>query len=94
MTKITEQELLKLATISSIEFVSHDIAPLQAQIQSVLTYAARVQEVAKDTPDVGPHPVNVFRDDAVIRTNSPEIVQSSPETLENYFVVPKILETH
>lgn len=94
MTKISQEELLKLAAISFIEFVQEDIVPLQHQIQAVLSYAVRVQEVARDVQDVSQQRVNVFREDVIIKTDSHEILQCAPDQLENYFVVPKIIETN
>ena len=52
MTKITKEEILKIARMSHLEIQEHEIEPLRAQLESVLSYAERVQEVsdAVDSP--------------------------------------------
>lgn len=92
MTKITKQELLKISQISQLRLDEHEIEPLIEQIQGVLTYAERVQEVAEDVEIPSNKNVNVVREDMIVRTNSEQILKQAPEHEENFFVVPKIIE--
>lgn len=92
MTKITKEELLKIAQISQLRLDKDEIAPLIKQVQDVLTYAERVQEVAGDAQIPSNKNVNVLRQDVVVRTDSEPILALAPEREQDYFVVPQIIE--
>lgn len=92
MTKITKQELLKISQISQLRLYEDEIDPLIKQIQDVLSYAERVQEVIGDAEIPSNKNVNVLRQDVIVRTDSEPILQQAPEREQDYFVVPKIIE--
>ncbi|MEX0940867.1 MAG: Asp-tRNA(Asn)/Glu-tRNA(Gln) amidotransferase subunit GatC [Candidatus Babeliales bacterium] len=93
MTKISKEELLKIAQISQLRLDEHEIAPLAKQIQDLLTYAERVREVvAGDIEQPSNQNVNVLREDVVAKTNPEPILERAPEREQDYFVVPKIIE--
>ena len=92
MTKVSKEELLKLAKISNLYLADSEIAPLQAQMASVLSYAERVTEIARQVTIPSHKNVNVFRDDVVIKTDSKPILKQAPEREQDLFVVPAILE--
>lgn len=93
MTKISRQEVLKLAQMSNIHVHEQEIQPLIEQLQQVLSYAARVQEVAVQASEISVKNVNVFRDDVAAAQQDAERIRSrAPEREGDYFVVPKILE--
>lgn len=94
MTKITKEELLKIARISHIQIHEQEIEPLMKQVESVLTYAQRVKEIAAEIEETSSKEVNVFREDVVVKTDSELILQQAPEREYNYFVVPKILDSN
>ncbi|MGE0206575.1 MAG: Asp-tRNA(Asn)/Glu-tRNA(Gln) amidotransferase subunit GatC [Candidatus Babeliales bacterium] len=92
MTKITKQELLKIAQISQLRLDEADIEPLIKQIQDVLTYAERVQEVAEDIQMPSTQNINVLREDMIVTTVAQPLLDLAPEREEDYYVVPKIIE--
>lgn len=96
MEKITKQELLTIAHMSRLHLEENEIASLIDQVDAVLTYARRVKDVAQLTSN-SEYPItknqNVFREDIVIKTDSKPILNQAPESEQNYFVVPVILET-
>lgn len=93
MTKISRDDLLKLAQISYIKIEEQHIDRLAQEIGDVLSYASILQKVAKDKhPEQLPQNCNIMREDFVQKTNSEEILALAPERQENYFVVPVILK--
>lgn len=93
MAKITKEELLKIAQISQVRVYEHEIPSLLKQIEDLLTYAERVQEVAADIEDDQSYQnVNVMREDVIIKTDDEPILNQAPEEEENFFVVPRIIE--
>jgi aspartyl/glutamyl-tRNA(Asn/Gln) amidotransferase C subunit len=96
MANISHHEILKLARISHIALADHEIAPLVAQIDTVLTYAQRVQELSGQSVslEATDKARNVFRHDCACQSNADAILARAPHEQEGYFVVPRILENH
>jgi aspartyl-tRNA(Asn)/glutamyl-tRNA(Gln) amidotransferase subunit C len=94
MATITKEEVKKIAHIAHIALDEHEIEPLTQQMQAVLSYASRVQEIAAAVELPSHKAINVFRQDSVIATNPEPLLAQAPEVEEHYFVVPKILESN
>jgi aspartyl-tRNA(Asn)/glutamyl-tRNA(Gln) amidotransferase subunit C len=94
MAKISREEIIKIAQISQIAINDDEIEAFKQQIDSILTYAARVQEIAADSKEVSYQMENVFRSDEVIKTDAQPLLAQAPEHEEGYFVVPRILESN
>lgn len=92
MTKISKEEILKLAAMSTIEIKAHEIDPLAKQLEDVLSYAARVQELAADVQEPSTKNVNVFREDVVHSTDPMLVRKQIPELAHDFIVVPAILD--
>ena len=92
MTHISKEELLKIASISNIILSKNELLLLQNELQAVLNYAERVITVHGDADDTQLVPLNVFRDDKAIQSNSSILLQIAPEVTDHYFVVPLIIE--
>lgn len=92
MTKITREEVLKLAALSKIEILDSEIDAITQQLQSVLSYAESVQDIAGDSDIESDKNVNVFAQDIVSKTDCGPILNQAPEREDNFFVVPKVLE--
>jgi len=90
--KITRDELLRIAAISKLEIKENEIDSLVSQLQAVLSYAERVNQVADDNSNEPSNKnINIMRDDIPHHYISVPILAQAPEREENYFVVPKIL---
>ena len=92
MIKISREEVLHIAALSRIELSENEIPGLIKSLEEVLTYAARVQEIASGIEESSSKNINVFRDDIVITTDPKPILANVPKREENYFVVPVVLE--
>ncbi|HBR70884.1 TPA: Asp-tRNA(Asn)/Glu-tRNA(Gln) amidotransferase GatCAB subunit C [Candidatus Dependentiae bacterium] len=90
--KITRDELLRIADISKLEIRECEIEPLVSQLQAVLSYAERVNQVAEDiATNSSDKNINIMREDSACYCVSTPILAQAPEREEDYFVVPKIL---
>jgi aspartyl-tRNA(Asn)/glutamyl-tRNA(Gln) amidotransferase subunit C len=98
MIKLSREEVYKIAEISKLELQESEIDHLVKQLEDVLSYAKRVTEIAAGTNiDIGEllaKPVNITRPDEIIPTNSADILAQAPQELENYFVVPTVIESN
>jgi len=93
MTKITRDELLKIAQMSKLRVHDEEIPSLIKQLEDLLTYAERVKKIAKDIELPSNKNINVMREDVVIPTDPEAILARAPEREEDYFVVPKVIES-
>ena len=92
MTKISKEEILRIARLSRLDIHEDEINPLMKRLDEVLTYAERVREVAADVDEPSSKNMNVFREDIVVKTDPKPILSQAPAQEEDYFVVPAILE--
>jgi aspartyl-tRNA(Asn)/glutamyl-tRNA(Gln) amidotransferase subunit C len=96
MSKITKEELLKLAKISCISIQENEIKELVENLNSVLNYASSLQKVVKESKGLNEaqliRTVNVTRSDTPAEYNSKIILDEAPNQEENYFVVPIIIK--
>ena len=92
MTKVSKEEVKKIAQMSALEIHDDEIESMIKQLEEVLTYAECVQEIAAEIEEPSDKNINIFREDVVIKTNSEAILERAPEREDNFFVVPSILE--
>jgi aspartyl-tRNA(Asn)/glutamyl-tRNA(Gln) amidotransferase subunit C len=93
MSVITKEEILRIARMSHIELTEQEIEKMQSHVTAVLSYAARVQDIAKDVSVPLLKNSNIEREDVVIRQDSQAVLAQAPESEGAYFVVPVIIET-
>lgn len=96
MQKITQQELLYLAHLSRLQLSHDEVLSLISPINEVLEYALRVKDIVQlhGAQELAAEKnCNVFREDIIIKTDSEPLLNQAPESEQNYFVVPMILET-
>ncbi len=92
--KIDKAEALKIAEISKIAVTEQEIETILKQMQEVLSYAIRVQQIASEIDEYHSHKnINFFREGLAGESTPQEILERAPQHEENYFVVPKIIDT-
>lgn len=92
MDKITREELLEIAAKTKIELAESDIEGIRDQVSACLDYAASVQKIAKEVNILSNKNVNHDRVDTTVDYDSKTILDQAPQSEDNYFVVPKILD--
>jgi aspartyl-tRNA(Asn)/glutamyl-tRNA(Gln) amidotransferase subunit C len=94
MIKVSREEVLKIAEMARISLHESEIEQMKNNLEIVLSYAERVQEIAAgaDISEPSSKSVNVFRQDIVVKTDPETILAQAVEREENYFVVPVIIE--
>lgn len=92
MNKITKEEALKIATLTKLTIEQDEIDSIVTQLQDVLSYAQRVQDIAKDVDIPSYKNINHDREDMVVNFDVQKILSQAPDCQDNYFVVPKILD--
>ena len=97
MTRITSDDVRKVAKLSRLDIPDDDVEKYSNQLEDILEYIAQLERI--DTSDVPPttravEVVNVFRDDNV-QTSSDDVrdqlLSLAPEREGEFYRVPKIL---
>jgi aspartyl-tRNA(Asn)/glutamyl-tRNA(Gln) amidotransferase subunit C len=95
MSKITADDVRKVATLARLDLPEEKIATYTGQLERILDYVAQLESV--DTEGVPPttravEVVNVTREDVVTPTDVREqLLNEAPQREGDFFRVPKIL---
>ena len=97
MTRITSDDVRKVAKLCRLEIPDDDIEKYSNQLEGILEYIAQLERI--DTLNVPPttravEVVNVFREDTIVSSSSDvrdKILDLAPQREGEFFRVPKIL---
>ena len=95
MTKITKEEVKKVAHLARLELNENEINNHSEQLEKILEYIKQLEKI--DTDDVpcttrAIEVTNVFRKDEKKSSDcSEEFLELAPSREDNYFKVPKII---
>ena len=95
MTKITKEEVKKVAHLARLELNENEINNHAEQLEKILDYIRQLEKI--DTNDVpcttrAIEVVNVFRKDEKINSDcNEELLELGPSREDKYFKVPKII---
>ena len=95
MSKITADDVRKVAKLARLDLPEDTIATYTGQLERILDYVDQLQAV--DTEGVQPttravEVVNATREDTVVDTDvRPELLDQAPQREGDFFRVPKIL---
>jgi len=95
MTKITKDEVKKVAQLARLELNEDEINNHAEQLEKILDYIRQLEKI--DTDDVPPttraiEVINVFRKDEKKSSDcNEEILDLGPSREDKYFKVPKII---
>ena len=95
MTKITKEEVRKVAELARLELNENEINNHAKQLEKILEYIKQLEEI--DTNEVpcttrAIEVINVFRKDEKLNFDcKEELLDLAPSREDEYFKVPKIL---
>jgi len=92
MSLITKEEVEKVARLSHIALSENEIEEVMSHLDAVLSYAVRVQDIAKDVDVPVVKNKNIEREDVAVGSHPDTILAQAPEREGDYFVVPVIIE--
>ena len=94
--KIDKNTILKIAKLTRVKINNNEIAELSNQLSSILDWVEILNEVntenIKPLSNVSKSKLYLRKDEKNIEDKSNEVLSNAPEKLENYFVVPKVVE--
>ncbi len=97
MTKLTRDDVLKLARLSRLRLTENEISQFQDSMSAILAYVEKLQAI--DLVDLKPtyqvsHNTNVTRKDAVelYQEDTRKLLEGAPAIEDNHFKVKRMLE--
>jgi aspartyl-tRNA(Asn)/glutamyl-tRNA(Gln) amidotransferase subunit C len=94
--KISKQEVLNTAELARLDFKDSHLEKFTEQLGRILEYIENLNEL--NTDDIEPtfHVLELstpLREDKVLQLiTSEEALQNAPEKVDDFFVVPKVIE--
>ena len=92
MSKVTREEIKKIAEMTKVSFSDEELDGILQQFNDVISYAERVVQIAAQAEIVSVKNINADRADIMLSTDSAKILAQAPASEDNYFVVPKFLD--
>jgi len=93
MAKLERADILKLAELSALTLSEKEAAALLIDLQNIISYVDQLNEVALNHHQPSPKNTNIFREDVARVTDSTPLLAQAPDRFEDYFVVPKIVDS-
>tara|TARA_Y100000590_G_scaffold63437_1_gene68076 strand:- start:263 stop:550 length:288 start_codon:yes stop_codon:yes gene_type:complete len=94
--KIDKKTTLKIAKLIRIKILDEEVEELSSQLSSILDWVEQLNEVNTDKIDplnnVSMSELPIRKDIEIKDNDTNKILSNAPEELENYFVVPKVVE--
>ena len=94
--KIDKNTTLKIAKLSRIKIEEAEIDEFSKQLDAILNWVDQLNEVVTDKVEplnnVSMSTLTLRKDIETNEDNSKNILSNAPDKLENYFVVPKVVE--
>lgn len=91
MSTFTREELLKVAELSLLKLQEKEVDLFASQLQVIIDYTQELANVDTKNVQEPIRPINVFREDKVVRFDSEAILNNAAQTEEQYFVLPQII---
>lgn len=93
---VSKSDVEYVAGLARLNFNEDEKLELMKDLNSVLEYMEKLNELDTDNVDIIVNPYyieNKFREDEVLPSMSEkDVLKNAPQNLEEYVVVPKILE--
>ena len=94
--KIDKNTTLKIAKLARLKINTSEIDELSDQLTSILDWVEQLNEVNTDNVEplsnVSMTKLPLRKDNESKEDKSNEVLLNAPEKLENFFVVPKVIE--
>ena len=94
--KIDKNTTLKIAKLCRVRVEEHEIEELSSQLSSILDWVEQLNEVNTENVEplsnVSTAKLPLREDKESFEDKSNDVLTNAPEKLENYFVVPKVVE--
>jgi len=94
--KISKDDVTKVAELARLEVTEEETAIFTEQLGNILEYIDKLNELDTDNVEPTSHVLDIstpLREDKVVKWLSiEEVLQNAPESEDDFFVVPQVIE--
>ncbi|PPR41787.1 MAG: Glutamyl-tRNA(Gln) amidotransferase subunit C [Alphaproteobacteria bacterium MarineAlpha5_Bin12] len=94
--KIDKKTILKIAKLSKIKLKENEIEEFANNLSSILDWVEQLNETDTDNIEplnnVSSSKLPLREDKTVSNNSSNQVLNNAPEKVEEYFIVPKVVE--
>ncbi|MFA9408949.1 MAG: Asp-tRNA(Asn)/Glu-tRNA(Gln) amidotransferase subunit GatC [Candidatus Dadabacteria bacterium] len=94
--KISKDDVTKVAELARLEVTEEETAIFTEQLGNILEYIEKLNELDTDNVEPTSHVLDIstpLREDKVVKWLSiEEVLQNAPESEDDFFVVPQVIE--
>jgi aspartyl-tRNA(Asn)/glutamyl-tRNA(Gln) amidotransferase subunit C len=94
--KISKDDVTKVAELARLEVTEEETGIFTEQLGNILEYIEKLNELDTDNVEPTSHVLDIstpLREDKVVKWLSiEEVLQNAPESEDNFFVVPQVIE--
>jgi len=94
--KISKDDVVKVAELARLEVTKEETEIFTEQLGNILEYIEKLNELDTDNVEPTSHVLDIstpLREDKVVKWLSiEEVLQNAPESEDDFFVVPQVIE--
>ena len=94
--KISKDDVINVAELARLEFKEQELEKFTEQLGNILEHIEQLSELNTDNVEPTSHVLDIstpLREDKVVEwLNTEEVLKNAPESEDNFFVVPQVIE--
>jgi len=94
--KISKDDVINVAELARLEFKEEELEKFTEQLGNILEYIEQLSELNTDNVEPTSHVLDIstpLREDKVVEwLNTEEVLKNAPESEDNFFIVPQVIE--
>jgi len=94
--KISKDDVINVAELARLEFKEQELEKFTEQLGNILEYIEQLNDLDTDNVEPTSHVLDIstpLREDKVVEwLNTEEVLKNAPESEDNFFVVPQVIE--
>lgn len=94
--KISKDDIIKVSELARLEFNEEELEKFTEQLGNILEYIEQLNELNTDNVEPTSHVLDMstpLREDKVVEwLSTEEVLKNAPESEDDFFVVPQVIE--
>lgn len=94
--KISKDDIIKVSELARLEFKEEELEKFTEQLGKILEYIEQLNELNTDNVEPTSHVLDSstpLREDKVVEwLSTEEVLKNAPESEDDFFVVPQVIE--
>jgi aspartyl-tRNA(Asn)/glutamyl-tRNA(Gln) amidotransferase subunit C len=94
--KISKNDVINVAELARLEFKEEELEKFTEQLGNILEYIEQLNDLDTDNVEPTSHVLDIatpLREDKVVEwLSTQEVLKNAPESEDDFFVVPQVIE--